>query len=390
MQHAGPRSLAPAETRLPCARVARRTVLMAALATTAGLPGCARERPIQLGLLVGLSGHDVPNAEDGRNGAILAVEQRNAAGGVQGRELVLIVQDDGPDPAQARAAVDRLMMLGVVAIVGPFGSSAVHAILPRTNAARLLVLSPTASESQLVGRDDYLVRLGPDTRESARAFARVLYRRGRRRVALAVAQNPRGATYARGWRDAFVASFRALGGQTVAELAYAENVGGAMSEVVRSLLARRPDGLVFIGGTVDAARLTQQARKQAPSLPVAVSESAANASLIELGGRAVEGVLTARLLDVAATSARYLWFQAAYRGRFGHAPGDHAMAAYDAVGILAEALARQRDGESAKDAVLRNSPYQGVQQPLVLDLFGDVTRALHFAVVRNGQFEALP
>jgi branched-chain amino acid transport system substrate-binding protein len=159
--------------------------------------------------------------------------------------------------------------------------------------------------------------------------------------------------------------------------------------MVRALLAHRPDGLVFVGGTAEVARMVQQARKQAPDVPIAVAEPASNLSLIELGGRAVEGVITARQYSLNDNAAPYAGFQAAYRERFALLPVYHAIAAYDAVTVLADAMAAQRRGESLKEAVLRNSPYQGVVQSIVFDRFGDVARKLSFVVVRAGRFEPL-
>jgi branched-chain amino acid transport system substrate-binding protein len=385
------RSWAPGSALQP-ARVClvRRAAVTGALATLAGLSGCWPDRAIPIGLMTGLSGHDLANAEDGRNGAMLAAEQRNAAGGVNGRELSLIVRDDGPDLVSALAAAEQLIALNVVAIVGPFASSAVQAILARIHEARLLTLSPTASYGAPPARDDYLIRLGSDVRASAASFARVLAGRGQRRVALAVAQDLRGALYAQAWSDAFKVAFRGLGGRIVAEIAYGARLADPLSDVMRQLLAPQPDALVLTGGTVGVARLAQQARKQAPGVLVVAAESAANAALIELGGRAVEGVVTALLLDVANTSARFRQFGADYRDRFGRDPGFPAVAAYDAVTVLAQALAQQRSDESLRDAVLRNSPYAGVQQALVFDGLGNTSRPLHFAVVRDGRFELLP
>ena len=368
----------------------RRSMLLAALAGLAGLQRCASEPPIRIGLLAGLSGDDIPNAEDGRNGAILAVEQRNATGGVRGRQLALSVQDAGPDPAAAKVAAGRVLASKVEAVVGPYPSSAVLAVLPQLHAARVLALSPMASAGELTGVDDYLVRLQPSTQDVTRVYSRHLYQSGQRRVALAAADDARGGAYAGAWRRAFSASFRALGGLVVAEAGYDQGSEQAFGDVVQQLLASQPDGLVLVGGPLAVARLVQQARKQAPHLPIAVSEAAASAALIELGGRAADGVLTAQLYDAADTSPRYLQFKAAYQARFDRPAGFYALATHDAITVLADAMALQHADEPLKQAVLRNKACQGLQRPLVFDRFGDLSRALHFAVLRQGRFETLP
>lgn len=370
----------------------RRNVLLAAVAavaSVAGVAGCTAQPPARIGLLVGLSGEDVPNAMDARNGAILAIEQRNADGGVRGRELQLLVQDSAPHPSAAKAGAGRLLAAKVEAIVGPYTSAAVMAVLPQVNAAHVVMVSPSSSASALEGVDDHLIRMSPSTQKIAQTYATKLYQRGQRRVAVAAADDVYGVTYASVWRDTFCAAFRALGGEVVAQAGFVWNSDQAFGDVVHDLLAAQPDGLVFIGGTPAVARLVQQARKQQPGVPIAVAESADAVGLIALGGRAMEGVVLAQLFDAADTSAHYRQFQAAYLARFGRAPGFRAVATYDAIMMLADAMAQQQAGESLKQAVLRKKSYPGLQQPLVLDRFGDLSLDLHFCVARMSRFEPL-
>lgn len=364
--------------------------LAAGMAMLVGLAGCTPEPPLRVGLLAGLSGRGANAAEDGRNGAMLAIEQRNAAGGVHGRALELVVRDNGPTAQSAVAAVDALQAVPVEAIVGPFISSVAMAVLPQIDAAHLLMLSPTATATALAGRDDFLLRLNPTTQSSAGEYARQLYQRGQRRVALAVASDPGNAAYALAWRDGFRPAFVALGGEIAAEVEFKSRVDTPYAEIVLGMQAGRPDGLVFVGGPVEVARLAQQARRLAPGLPMAAAEAAAGEALVELGGQAIEGLLVAQMHDRADTSPRYLRFHADFVARFGRAPGFHAVAAHDAVTVLADALVRRKPGETPRQAVLQHGPYQGLQQSIVFDRYGDITRALHFAVVRKGRFELLP
>lgn len=367
----------------------KRRALPAGLVALAALAGCQRRAPFPLGFLAGLSGRGAVTSEDGRNGTILAVEQVNAAGGVQGRLLELVVQDNGDDAATARIAMQRLLDDGVQAIVGPFASAIAAAVLPQAEQAGVLLLSPNATAASLAGLDDMLVMLSPSTRQAARAYARLLWQRGLRRLAIATATDPRNAVYAVSWRDEFSAAFRALGGALVAQADFASDAGTAYSAVVGEMIAARPDGLVFACGSVDAVRLAQQARRQASALPVAVADAAAGEALITLGGAAVEGVVAGQLHDRSSTAPRYLAFVEAYRSRFGRLPGYHAVISHDAVSVLAQALARRAAGESLKQAVLRHGPYAGLQQDMTLDAAGDTAGAPHFVVVRDGRFEAL-
>ncbi|MFP3912631.1 MAG: ABC transporter substrate-binding protein [Desulfobacteraceae bacterium] len=86
--------------------------LCVAILVTAGSLGCDREKePIRLGFSGCLTGRLSDLGTSGRNGVILAVEQVNAAGGINGRPVELIVRDDRQDTAEA-LRVDRELMAG--------------------------------------------------------------------------------------------------------------------------------------------------------------------------------------------------------------------------------------------------------------------------------------
>lgn len=363
----------------------KRRALLAGLAA-AGLAGCTPQPPFKIGFLAGLVGRGASIGEDSRNGAVLAVEQTNAAGD----RLELVVQDNGDTVDSARAAMDGLLQARVQAIVGPFASGIAVAVLPQAEQAGVLLLSPNATASALAGRDDALLMLSPSTREASLAYAQVLWRRGLRRVGVATATDMNNAVYAEAWRDEFVAAFQALGGSTLSRVDFQAGTGAGYDDVVDRLLAPRPDGLVLVCGSVHAARLAQRVRALAPALPLAVADAAGGEALIALGGRAVEGVVMGQLYDRTDRSARYLSFVAAFQERFGREPGYHAVLSHDAVTVLAQAQARRGKGQALKQAVLQNGPYDGLQQTIRFDRFGDAERATHFVIVREGRFEPLP
>lgn len=367
----------------------RRRTLLAGMGALATLGGCSRPVPIKLGFLAGLSGRAAVTSEDGRNGTMLAVEQANLAGGIGGQPLELLVQDNGDDAQTARSALQALVAAGVQATIGPFSSQVVQELLPLAEKAGVLMLSPTATAAVLTRQDDAFVMLSPSTRELTRAYAELLWQRGQRRLAIATATDTRNGLYAMAWRDGFSAAFLALGGVLAAQQGFASDASTAYGDVVRALLDSQPDGMVFACGSVDAVRLAVQARKQAAELPVAVAEGAGGEALIALGGQAVEGIVVGQLHDRSSRAPRYLGFVDAYQARFGRLPGYHAVLSHDAVTVLVQAQARRSRGEPLKQAVLRHGPYDGLQQPIVLDRFGDMVRRPYFVVVRGGRFEPL-
>ncbi len=90
--------------------------------------------------------------------------------------------------------------------------------------------------------------------------------------------------------------------------------------------------------------------------------------------------------DRNSRAARYLAFRAAYRERFHREPGFGGVIAFDAANVVLDALAQQRAGQTVKDAVLGLKHFEGVQESLTFDEFGDVKRSIVVTAVRDGQF----
>ena len=342
------------------------------------------DKPVRIGFIGGLSDRSYDTVEAGRNGLILAVEQRNQQGGIHGHSLEIVFQDDGHNPEMAVAALKALMVAKVDVVVGPFTSAMAKVIAPLADEAQLTLISPVVTSIDFWGKDDYLIRINRTTRDNAIDYAKHLIQRGQLRVA--VAYDTRNRSFSVSWLKEFSDAYTAQGGVVCVALPFESQANMGFGDVIRTLLTPQPDSLLFIASAIDVARLAQQASKLAPELPKSAAEWAASEALIELGGYAVNGMLLAQSYDRTDTSARYLQFRDAYVARFARSPGFASIAAYDAASVLFQALERRQQGESVKVAVLKYGPYQGVQQTIAFDRFGDTARNMYFTEIRGGQF----
>ncbi|MEY2631508.1 MAG: hypothetical protein RIR00_162 [Pseudomonadota bacterium] len=352
------------------------------------LCGCGPQQPLKVGFIGGLSSRSTDIGEAGRNGVVLALEQLNRNGGIGGRQVELVVRDDAQDAAVAERGARELAEAGVAAVIGPFTSGMAAAIVPVLAERQVLVISPTVTAMAFHGQDDNLVRINRTTRDNAEDYAALLYRRGLRR--LAVAYDLRNRSFSESWLQEFRRAFSNQGGALSGEVAYTSGPDTDFAQVVQGLRQARPDGLFFIASAIDVARLAQQARRQAPELPIAASEWAASEQLLELGGKVIDGLLVAQSYNREDSSPTYQAFRDAYFKRFQRQPGYSAVAAYDAATVLFSALKAQQPEESTKAALLRIGRFPGLQQQISFDRNGDTPRRVFFTEVRNGHFELLP
>jgi branched-chain amino acid transport system substrate-binding protein len=346
---------------------------------------CSKQEPLQIGFIGGLTGRVADLGGAGRNGAQLAVEQRNAAGGINGRPVELVVRDDGQNPETAKQVAGELIGRNIELIIGPMTSSVAVAVLPQINASKSILLSPTVTATGLGGKDDNFLRVISVTTGYASKSAHYQYDKlGIRTVA--VIYDIGNKAYTESWLNDFRASFSSLGGAIVMVKNFSSAKETVFQPLVHELLASRADAVLIISNAVDSSLICQLLRKSAPGQRIAMSEWSSTERFTELAGAVAEGVVMSQFLDRNDTSQRYRDFLSAYRARFKQEPGFAGVAGYDAALVALEAHSIRKQGESLKDAIIRQKSFQGVQQVLNIDRFGDADRKTYVSVIRGAQY----
>jgi len=349
---------------------------------------CGPEDPIKVGFVGGLSGRVADLGISGRDGATLAIEQRNAKGGIGGRKIKLIAVDDKQDPATASAAVARLVSENVAAIIGHMTSSMSMQTVPIINRHKLVMVSPTTTTTYLSGKDDYFIRVSSTVEHYAERMA--YYQRnmvGHKRVAIIYDTNNK--AYTESWVGIFRQYFTEQGGQIIHLEPYKSGEAVSFFAVIERVPMEQIDALIIVAGALDTAMLCQQVRKKGLYLPIAASEWSATEKLVEMGGGAVEGIVVNQFFDRHSKDPKYLAFRDAYLKRFNEEPGFASVNAYDAANLILEALDRQTGNQSLKDTILDMPNYDGVQGMVQIDKFGDADRRTFLTTIRQGQFISL-
>ncbi|TVQ98575.1 MAG: amino acid ABC transporter substrate-binding protein [Desulfovibrionales bacterium] len=360
-------------------------VLMAAflLVTACG------QRPVRIGFAGPLTGPYSDLGVHGRNGAQLALEEINALGGVAGRRLELVVQDDGGTEDGAVEAIAKLIQARVVSIIGHMTSAQSIAALPVAQEAGMILLSPTTSTPELSGIKDVFFRIQPSTDTAAMVLAEyAALDMGLDRIASVRDEANQG--YSAPFHHAFAQEFQVHGGDIVLELTVKSRDYPDWLKVAEALNKIDPQAVLFILSARDAAALAQAMHLKGQFLPVISSGWAMTDELFTAGGRTVEKIIFAGHTFRQKPSEAYSRFEQHYRERFGHWPSFAARYAYDALHVMALGLERTQGSRNGlAEALSKIRDYPGLDWPITIDAYGDTFGPIFVTMVRDGQFTTL-
>ena len=377
----------------PSARVHRhpgsRALCFAIALFALALTACSPPEPVRIGFIGTISGRGADLGISGRNGTELAIEMRNAAGGVNGRPIEFLTRDDGNDPEHARTAFRELVREGADVVIGPMTSSMAMALLPEANSAGVVLMSPTATSNALSGKDDHFFRVVAPTEAFAARSAENLYR-SRKVRSLAVIYDARNAAYAGSWLADFRTTFERLGGRILSVLTFESGPEERFAPLAASLLGEGADGVLMLANSLDAALIAQQLRKLDQTVVLAASEWAATERLTEIGGRSVEGILIASFLDENNDEPAFLNFSRDYVERYGNQPSFGALTGFDAANAALDALAARDGDTSLRDQLKSHPEVDGAQGRFRFDPYGDGQRETYVMTVEDGRFKRLP
>lgn len=360
-----------------------------AVAMALAVSGCSGARqPIIVGYIGGLSGRTADLGVAGRDGALLAVEDVNAAGGVDGHDVTLAVADDAQDATVAVAAFQELNDQGAIAVVGPMTSAMAVVLAPLADKARIPLVSPTTSTDELTGIADYFYRLYPDNSGAAVQLASAVKNTlGHDHVAMIYDLQNRAHTET--WARNFTSSLSALGGSVVASQTITSGDLDSYGTAVEAALAARPDAVFVLANALDTARLATLIRQKGYAGHVITSEWSATEVVIGYGGRAVEGMIFLNTFDRSSTAARYVDFARRFKARFGYEAGFASVHAYDSTRLVLSQLGGDPTRAVLKRRLDALRAYEALQGPVTIDAYGDVKRDYFLMTIRDGAFVKL-
>ena len=339
-------------------------------------------------IYIGLAGaFDDPVGRPMTLGAQLAVEEINAAGGVNGRPIALLERNDYGNPDSAVMVAIDLYASEAVAVVGHLYSGTTLAASPVYNsgATPIVAISPSSSSPDVSEMGPYTFRVCPSDEQHGETLAAWIRERlGLRHGSVFYLNDG----YGRGVRQRFTAEFVRRGGVLGAVAPYlgdTPDVGSYLDRLARDTASQF---IMVAGNLSEAEEILRQARARGITLPLLGADGLEG---IEGSGPLAEGVYETLAYLPQLDRPGNREFVTSYAEHFpGEPPPNQpAAASYDAIHLLKrvmEAHGAERDAiREGLETVTVAKPFEGVTGQIAFDANGDVpTREVYVAVVRNG------
>ena len=307
---------------------------------------------IKIGCIMSLTGLLGPMGQEIVKGVELAVNEVNARGGIAGRNIKLIVEDDGTDPTKGLEALKKLVEVdGCQVVIGPMASGVLRALGNYTNEHKVVLISPTATAPYITTEfpDDYVFRtVGSDTLQG-KALGEILVDRGVSKVVILVMDNAYGV-------GIMNEAMKVLNDRVVKTIRYDPSKLDFTTEL-QTIKDLNPDAVLYVGYYEDGKIMFKQALEMGLDNILWVCAEGV------YGNPMFEEPAAAKFMEKACIGTRpsapigltsYELFRKKFKDAYGEEPPMYSDTAYDAtmMAILAIAKAGDYNGTKIREALI--------------------------------------
>lgn len=303
------------------------------------LPGCAkREAEIKVGEYGSLTGSTATFGISTKNGIELYVDNLNAQGGISGKKIHVLVEDDQSKPEEAATAVNKLIAQdGVVAVLGEVASSRSLAAAPICQSAGVPMISPSSTNPRVTEIGDYIFRVCYTDPFQGMVIAK--FAKNTLHFSKAAVFRDNKNDYSVGLANFFSDAFRGMGGTIVTDQSYSEGDQDFKAQLT-VIKSKKPEFIFIPGYYTEVGLIARQARELGLNVPMLGGDGWVSDRLLEIAQDALNGSYLVNHYWDQDPNPLVQGFVQSYRKRYNATPDGLAALAYDAGGVLANAMQR--------------------------------------------------
>ena len=366
-------------------------VLSACSTQQPGQPPAQKESgTIKIGVMYPLTGDAASYGQPILKTTKFAADDINAKGGINGKNIELVIEDSKCNPKDGNAAAQKLINVDKVkVIIGGVCSGETLGAAPLANDNKVVMLSPSATSPDITTKGgDFVFRLAPSDAYAGVVASDYAFKDLKKRKAAVISES---TDYAQGLRRVFKENFAKLGGQIVADETFNSEDSEFRTQVTK-VKAAGADVIYVVPQTkAKGVLLVKEIKEAGLNTQLLTAEVLIGRDVVKENGADVDGMIGVeqKFDDKSAKAAPLL-------ARYKNAAKEDApfpayqSAAYDAVALVSDAIAKNGyDGEKIRDYLYSVKDYDGTVGKVSLDSNGDVVLDFSVKQVKSNQLAIL-
>lgn len=363
-------------------------ILIALIVITGLLSACNPQGnsgdKVRIGVFMSTTGTTANFGISSVNGIKLATDEVNAAGGINGKQVELLVQDDRSDASEAATIVTKFVTQDQVnAVIGEVASSRSIAAAPIAQNAKIPMLTPSSTNPEVTKKGNFIFRscfIDPYQGAAIAQFAAKTL--GAKTAAIMV---DRKNDYSTGLEKVIDQTFTKLGGKIVATQSYQEGDQDFNAQLT-SLKGSNPEVIFVPGYYNDVGLIAKQARDKGITVPLIGGDGWDSEQLYKIGGKALNGSYFTNHYSPYDTDPKVVKFVNDYKAKYGSTPDALAATAYDAARIMFDAIKRSKSlsGPDIRDSLAATKDFPGVTGTVTFNENRDAVKPIVMIEIKDG------
>ncbi|HMQ70569.1 MAG TPA: ABC transporter substrate-binding protein [Ignavibacteria bacterium] len=342
---------------------------------------------ILIGEYASLTGSEATFGQSSHNGLELAVEEINNTGGILGKQVKLITEDNQGKPSETQTVVQKLINRDkVVAIIGEVASSRSKAGAPICQAAKIPMITPASTNPEVTTIGDYIFRVCFIDPFQATVMSKFAINSMKvTKVALLVDQKN---AYSTGLAENFEQIFKGMGGEITDIQKYSAGDKDFKAQLT-SIKAKNPEAIFIPGYYTDVNLISIQAREIGLTCPLFGSDGWESEKLTEGKAKdALEGSFFSTHVSTDDPSPKIQEYIKKYKAKYNKEPDAMSFLAYDAGMILFDAIkkAGNTEGVNIKNELAKTKDYPGITGVITINEDRNAIKPAVVLEVKDGKF----
>lgn len=349
-----------------------RLILPIMIAAGFALGGCTKKSTtsadeILVGQFGSMTGGEATFGQSTDKGVRLAIDAKNAAGGIKGKKIKLITQDNQGKPEEAAAVVKKLITQDkVIAILGEVASTRSLAAAPIAQQFKIPMVSPSSTNPKVTQVGDFIFRVCFIDPFQGSVMARFTHENLKLKK-VAVLKDLK-SDYSLGLAEFYVNKFRELGGKIVAEQTFQTGDSDFKAQLTQ-IRSAAPDAIFIPAYYTEVGLIARQARQLGLKAVLLGGDGWDSPKLFEIGQQAIEGGYFSNHYATESTNPATIQFIKTFKEKYGETPDGLAAAGYDAAMVLIDAMERAPEMTPAaiRDELAKTAGFDGATGKITIN-----------------------